>query len=330
MFPDLLCQELGKLQSAAPAHSWEFSEKMMESSLGLPENSLLDIFDDFQKEPLASGSIAQIYKAHLDGQPVAVKIRHPRVAQLIDMDFRIMSAFARVFDYIPGLSWLHLRESVEQFSHTMAAQAHLQVEAHHLEVLNNNFRKWPTVKFPSPIYANSAVIIETFEPGAIVSDMIDAFETLADADSSGQSSKKVTVEEGEEEEGSESVSTRTEKGSDIMPVNMAKFIVTTGVGLYLKMLLVDNLMVRTSLVLLVCLAISCALFANMEMFINSMLICTQGILCLLLWERIKDTLIRAATTWISWSQKSIPNSIRHSNKSKKKLTTESPWWMLAW
>jgi electron transfer flavoprotein alpha subunit len=124
----------------------------------------------------------------------------------------------------------------------MAAQAHLQVEAHHLEVLNHNFRKWSTVKFPSPIYASSAVIIETFEPGAIVSDMIDAFESLAEKESGGQSSTKVTVEE---DGHSESVTNKKEKGSDLMPVNMAKFIVSTGVGLYLKMLLVDNLMVRT-------------------------------------------------------------------------------------
>jgi aarF domain-containing kinase len=230
MFPDMLCNELEQLQNSAPAHSWQFSEKMLESSLGLPSDSLMDIFDDFDKKPLASGSIAQVYKAHLGGRPVAVKIRHPRVAQLVDMDFRIMTAFARICDWIPALSWLHIRESVEQFSHTMAAQAHLQVEAHHLEILNHNFRKWSTVRFPYPIYASSAVIIETFEAGAVVSDVLDAFESLI------PNAKSVTVEEGGSED------TASFPVSDLIPVDMAKFIVTTGLGLYLKMLLVDNLM----------------------------------------------------------------------------------------
>jgi aarF domain-containing kinase len=240
MFPDILCQELGSLQSSAPEHAWSFSEKMMESSLGLPSDCLMDVFDSFDKKPLASGSIAQVHKAQLDGKPVAVKIRHPRVAQLIDMDFRIMSAFARICDWIPALSWLHIRESVEQFSHTMAAQAHLQVEAHHLEILNHNFRKWPHVKFPYPIYASSAVIIETFEPGVIVSDMLDAYAALSAKNNNNK--KGVIVEE----DGEVVETTPGTIASDLIPVETAKFIVTNGVGLYLKMLLVDNLMVRLS------------------------------------------------------------------------------------
>ena len=141
-----------------------------------------------------------------------------------------MTAFARTLDYIPALSWLHIRESVEQFSHTMAAQAHLQVEGHHLEILNHNFRKWPTVNFPHPIYASSAVIVETFEPGAIVSDMIDAYEVLADRKNGNQNSKSITVEEGET---NDSVPTTTVP--DLIPVDTVKFIVSTGLGLYLKM-----------------------------------------------------------------------------------------------
>lgn len=240
MFPDELCQELEQLQSSAPEHSWAFSEKMMESSLGLPQDSLMDVFDSFDQKPLASGSIAQVHKACIDGKPVAVKIRHPRVAQLIDMDFRIMTAFAKVCDWVPALSWLHIRESVEQFSHTMAAQAHLQVEAHHLEILNHNFRKWPHVKFPYPIYASSAVIIETFEPGAIVSDVLDQYDALAKGKSDNKSSKSVTVEETDEAKDSQVLPAKV--ASDLIPANTAKFIVATGLGLYLKMLLVDNLM----------------------------------------------------------------------------------------
>jgi aarF domain-containing kinase len=239
MFPELLCQELEQLQSSAPEHSWSFSKRMMESSLGLPQDSLLDVFDSFDEKPLASGSIAQVHKAQLDGKPVAVKIRHPRVAQLIDMDFRIMTAFARICDWIPALSWLHIRESVEQFSHTMAAQAHLQVEAHHLEILNHNFRKWPHTKFPYPIYASPAVIIETFEPGVIVSEMIDAYDDMAEGKT--QKSKSVTVEEVDDGKPGDEKSEL--EAHDLIPVDTAKFIVTTGLGLYLKMLLVDNLMV---------------------------------------------------------------------------------------
>lgn len=68
MFPDLLCQELEQLQSSVPAHSWTFSEKMMESSLGIPSGKILEVFDEFETEPIASGSIAQVHRATLEGK----------------------------------------------------------------------------------------------------------------------------------------------------------------------------------------------------------------------------------------------------------------------
>ena len=225
MFSDGLCDALGNLLNSAPAHSWVTTQALVEASLDIPQGSLLEVFADFDPKPLASGSIAQIHKARLkNGECVAVKVRHPRVEQLIDLDFRLMTFLARLCDCIPGLRWLHIKDSVSQFSHTMSAQAHLQVEAHHLEVLNHNFRGWSHVRFPQPFYASPSVILETFEPGRIVTDILDLYDEEAGS-----------IRNNELEQ--------TVQGHDLIPVNMAKFLVTSGVSIYLKMLLVDNLMV---------------------------------------------------------------------------------------
>jgi aarF domain-containing kinase len=259
MFPEALCDQLATLHSDAPAHSWQFSKNSVESSLGLKQGTLAKVFDQFEERPIASGSIAQIHKAVLRGKLVAVKIRHPRVAELIDMDFRLMTRLARLMDWIPALSWLHISDSVAQFSHTMAAQAHLQVEAHHLEVLNFNFRGWPQVNFPRPFYASSAMIIETFEPGRIVTSVLDAYDNVAETlnrnDTFGILLGNMIVEEADDDgdtNGNNDGDSHHHKevdennvrveGSDLIPPQMAKFLVTTGVALYLKMLLVDNLM----------------------------------------------------------------------------------------
>ncbi len=240
MFPEALCDKLSILHANAPAHWWDHSETILESSLGLAKGSLDLVFDDFEKEPIASGSIAQVHRAVLEGKPIAVKIRHPNVARLIEMDFRIMAGLARIFDYIPALSWLHIRESVEQFSHTMSAQSYLNVEAHHLEVLNHNFRHWPRVQFPRPFYANAACIMESFEPGSIVTSIIDQYNDLAGYINIGnfqgylQSAKRRKMKK--------MGTPNFIEGHDVMPVAMKSFIVTTGLGLYLKMLLLDNLL----------------------------------------------------------------------------------------
>lgn len=240
MFPDAFCMALSELHADAPAHSWKITQKTVEESLCIPTGSLFRVFQSFEREPVASGSIAQIHKAVIkasgvppcdssgiikladveekgsNGTLVAVKVRHPNVAKLIDMDFRIMSILANIIDSLPGLGWMRIRSSIEQFSHTMAAQSHLNVEAHHLEVLNYNFRHWEEVGFPKPIFACPKVIIETFEEGKICSTIIDQYDRLA---------SDVGL-----------------SASDVMPIPLAKFIVTKGLALYLKMLIVDNLM----------------------------------------------------------------------------------------
>lgn len=254
MFPEALCDQLATLHSDAPAHNWDFSKRSVECSLGLKAGTINTVFDQFEQKPIASGSIAQIHKAVLAGKLVAVKIRHPNVAELIDMDFRLMTRLARIMDWIPALAWLHVSDSVAQFSHTMAAQAHLQVEAHHLEVLNYNFKGWSQVNFPRPFYASSSMIIETFEPGRIATSVLDAYDDVADTlnknDTIGILIGNMIVEEVDDDNNYNNHSNHKEvdepraivEGSDLIPPQFAKFIVTTGVALYLKMLLVDNLM----------------------------------------------------------------------------------------
>uniref|UniRef100_A0A7R9W948 ABC1 atypical kinase-like domain-containing protein n=1 Tax=Pseudictyota dubia TaxID=2749911 RepID=A0A7R9W948_9STRA len=254
MFPDALCEAMSQLHSDAPAHKWSFTERTVEQSLCVPPGSLPEIFESFEMEPVASGSIAQVHRAVLrsdddddddddnegveHGTLVAVKVRHPRVSKLIDTDFRLMSIAADVVDHIPWMGWLRLRSSVEQFSHTMAAQAHLNVEAHHLEVLNHNFRNWKDVGFPKPFFSSAAVIMETFETGKVCTEVMDAYDRIA-ADGSEEDEELMLEDVGGS---SGAAMDALYPGHRKMPVPMAKFIVGTGLSIYLKMLLIDNLM----------------------------------------------------------------------------------------
>ena len=99
--PDLfardLCSELAKLHTKAPAHSFSFSKRSIESAFG---RKLSEIFETFEEEPVASGSVAQVHQATLKyrypGQQikpvvVAVKVRHPGVGEAIRRDFAIIN-----------------------------------------------------------------------------------------------------------------------------------------------------------------------------------------------------------------------------------------------
>lgn len=79
---------------------------------------------------------------------------------------------ANFLDSIPAFKFLHLRQSMDQFSHTLASQTRLDVEGAHLLLLNRNFKRFKNVNFPHPLFLSEAVLIESFEEGVIISDYI--------------------------------------------------------------------------------------------------------------------------------------------------------------
>lgn len=199
------------MQSHAPEHSYSFTRAAILEEFGEP---IEDIFEYFDPKPLASGSIAQVHKAILNGHDVAVKVRHPNVYENIKLDFSIMKAVAEFLDIVPGLKWLNLPESTAQFSGTIASQTKLDIEGRHLVLFNQFFRSWKTVDFPKPYMFTDGVIIESFEYG----ESVATFATrLAHEYERKIQTKKTDIE-------------------------LAHFIISTGEDLYLKMLIQDNLM----------------------------------------------------------------------------------------
>jgi aarF domain-containing kinase len=128
LFPRDLCAQLSKLHSKAPAHKYSQTKHIIEGAFG---RKVEEIFEDFEEEPVASGSIAQIHRAVLryryPGQMskpmvVAVKVRHPGVSEIIRRDFTIINWCAKISNFLPGLSWLRLDESIGQFAVFMLTQ----------------------------------------------------------------------------------------------------------------------------------------------------------------------------------------------------------------
>ncbi|KAI3456354.1 hypothetical protein Pfo_013017 [Paulownia fortunei] len=184
LFPRDLCTELSKLHTKAPEHSFAYTKKTIERAFG---RKITEIFDDFEEEPVASGSIAQVHRASLRSRYrgrlikpmlVAVKVRHPGVGETIKRDFEIINIVAKISNFIPALNWLRLDESVQQFAVFMMSQVDLAREAAHLSRFIYNFRRWKDVSFPKPVYplVHPAVLVETFEHGESVAYYVDELE----------------------------------------------------------------------------------------------------------------------------------------------------------
>lgn len=102
---------------------------------------------------------------------LTLQVRHPGVTVLMQRDFTLMRRAAAACATLPLLRQLRLEESVRQFGAPLKEQLDLSTEAAALARFNRNFRTWTNVSFPAPVYplVASDVLVETFEPGRLIS-----------------------------------------------------------------------------------------------------------------------------------------------------------------
>jgi aarF domain-containing kinase len=167
------------MHTHAPAHSLRKTRQIIQQEFGL---SIEEMFDHFNKEPLASGAIAQVYVAKLkNSNYCAVKIRHPKVVQLIARDLTILQFFTKLVSYYPPLRWLNLTDNIKVFSKSMQAQTDLKVEGENLKLFQANFSAFQeTIRFPEPHSekSTSQVLIESFEHGTNIEEYLEDTEHI--------------------------------------------------------------------------------------------------------------------------------------------------------
>lgn len=148
---DLLAQdfadELAKLQDQVPPFSSELAIATLERVYQKPIN---EIFLKFDKQPVASASVAQVHYAILhDGTEVAVKILRPTIAPIISHDIALMETGAWLLEAIwPDGKRLKLREVVSEFARHLEDELDLIREASNCSQLRRNFLNSPLLLVP--------------------------------------------------------------------------------------------------------------------------------------------------------------------------------------
>lgn len=92
--PEPLVMELKKLRSQVEPQDFERIKPVLLKEL---EGEIEDFFSEFDTEPLAAGSLGQVYKAKLlsTGETVAVKVQRDDIRKIISADLEIIGWFAR-------------------------------------------------------------------------------------------------------------------------------------------------------------------------------------------------------------------------------------------
>lgn len=140
--PDLLsaeyARELAKLQDKVPPFDADLSRQQIERALGKP---IGELYAEFEPNPIASASIAQVHKARLfTGEQVAVKVLRPNLEAVIEQDLALMKFAATWLErlFADGKR-LKPREVVAEFDKYLHDELDLMREAANASQLGRQF-----------------------------------------------------------------------------------------------------------------------------------------------------------------------------------------------
>ena len=138
----------------------------MEEDLG---KNIDDVFKRIDTKPIASASIAQVYKAVLqNGETVAVKVRRPNIEKIIKTDIEIMLFLAKLIEkHVKYLRKFKPVGIVEEFSEWTEKELNFNIEAQNIMRFHANFSGSKTTKIPRVYekYISERVIVMEFLDG---------------------------------------------------------------------------------------------------------------------------------------------------------------------
>ncbi|RNA62135.1 AarF/ABC1/UbiB kinase family protein [Chryseobacterium nematophagum] len=138
LLPPELIQELQKLQDKVDRVDMDV-EEILEHELGI---SVKEHFLEIQKKPLATASIAQVYKATLmDGNQVILKIKKPDVQAVIEDDLLLIKDLEKlVSSYSEIGERLNLKQAISTFEKSLLEEVSLINEKENIIQFARNFK----------------------------------------------------------------------------------------------------------------------------------------------------------------------------------------------
>lgn len=147
LVPDDMVSELDRLQDRVPPFASDTLVAIVEAAFG---KNISEIFLSFEREPLASASVAQVHSAVLPaGEEVVVKVIRPNIARTIEKDLALMDVIAKQVErFVPDGRRLRPVEVVQDYRHTILDELNLQREAANAAQLRRNFEQSPLLYLP--------------------------------------------------------------------------------------------------------------------------------------------------------------------------------------
>lgn len=154
--------ELTKLQDNVPTFSGDLAKEIFAREMG---RTVGEAFREFDENPIAGASIAQVHKAVTrDGVTVAVKVQRPDIRPVIEQDLSILIDLAKfVEQHVPDLASLNPGAVVKEFAETLLQELDFTHEAGNADRFAEQFRGNSSIKVPKLFRELSGEKILTME-----------------------------------------------------------------------------------------------------------------------------------------------------------------------
>ncbi|HLA90675.1 MAG TPA: AarF/UbiB family protein, partial [Gemmatimonadaceae bacterium] len=172
LIPEPYVGELGTLVDQVPPIPFDHVARTIHDAYG---KSVDEVFERFEREPVAAASLAQVHRARVHREVVAVKVLRPHVERSVAADLR---AARRIVRWV-GRWWVHpsvkrVRATLDQFEARIAEEMDFRLEAEYATEIRANFAGNRKVIIPKIVHdlTRQRVLVLEFVEGTRI-DRLD-------------------------------------------------------------------------------------------------------------------------------------------------------------
>lgn len=194
LVPKIYAEEFRTLQDAVPPGEFGEIEPALVEDVA-DGGKVSDVFSEFDTDPIAGGSLAQVHVARYEGSRVAVKVRRPGIVEVIETDLRVIRRLLPVVTALaPKRHRFSLRNLADDFERVIQEELDFGREGRMMTEIRENFADDETVTIPrwypdcsservlTMTYVESTKITDTeklvargFDPKTVAHDVANAY-----------------------------------------------------------------------------------------------------------------------------------------------------------
>jgi len=172
LLPTPYLEALTRLQDRVEPFPYEDVDRIVSSEIGV---RISKAFADFDPEPLAAASLAQVHRATMrDGREVVVKVQRPDIREQIVED---LEALGQISQFLDAHTELGKRYDFENMLNglrsSLLRELDFKLEASNLVTFSENLREFEQIIVPEPVedFCTSRVLTMEYIQGKKITDL---------------------------------------------------------------------------------------------------------------------------------------------------------------